>query len=130
AREKLEGWTTGKSSLSPLENAAGIDAGLTIGIRHVGSIAHQPTDLGVGTRRIGRGEAINENPARLWSHSPKGGSGGISRTLIGARRQVLWMRGSACETLWTLQGFLGSVRDFALFGLVLVLHPLHLLGKY
>jgi hypothetical protein len=37
--------------------------------------------------------------------------------------------GSACETLWTRQRFLGSVRDFALFGLVPMLHPLHLLGK-
>ena len=38
--------------------------------------------------------------------------------------------GSACETLWARQRFLGSVRDFALLGLVLMLHPLHLLGKY
>jgi hypothetical protein len=37
--------------------------------------------------------------------------------------------GSAWETLRARQGFLGSVRDFALFGLVLMLHPLHLLGK-
>jgi len=38
--------------------------------------------------------------------------------------------GSAAKTLRARQGFLGSVRDFALFGLVLMLHPLHLLGKY
>ena len=34
--------------------------------------------------------------------------------------------GSAWETLWARRGFQGSVRDFALFGLVLMLHPFHL----
>jgi hypothetical protein len=54
--------------------------------------------------------------------------GGVSGTLItwGARMNVGLRLGNA----WACQRFLGSVRDFALFGLVLMLHPLHLLGKY
>ena len=54
-------------------------------------------------------------------------SGGVSGTPT-AFSEVY--EGSACETLWARQRFLGSMRDIALFGLVLMLHPLHLLGKY
>ena len=44
-------------SIAP-EDAAGVDAGLTIGIRHVGSIAHEPADVGVSARCVCRGETM------------------------------------------------------------------------
>jgi hypothetical protein len=64
---------------------------------------------------------INENPALRPSRRGLG-------NLRGEFSEVY--EGSAWETLRARQGFLGSVRDFALFGLVLMLRPLHLLGKY
>ena len=44
--------------LGALEDAAGVDAGLTIGIRDIGSVAHQPADLGIGARCICRGDPM------------------------------------------------------------------------
>src|SRR5215469_8112169 len=38
--------------LRALEDATGIDTGLTIGIRNAGAVAHQPADCGIVTRRI------------------------------------------------------------------------------
>ncbi len=44
--------------LGALEDAAGIDADLTIRIRNVGSVAHQPAGFGKFTRRICRGDRV------------------------------------------------------------------------
>ena len=44
--------------LRALEDAAGIDADLTIGIRNAGSVAHQPADFGKFTHRIYRGKRM------------------------------------------------------------------------
>jgi hypothetical protein len=66
----------------------------------------------------------------LGIYCPFNSTTAASPTLIGARRQVLWMRAPLWKTLWARQRFLGSMRDFALFGLVLMLHALYLLGKY
>ena len=44
--------------LGALEDAAGIDADLTIRIRNVGSVAHQPADFGIFARRICRGDRV------------------------------------------------------------------------
>src|SRR5262249_903893 len=44
--------------LGPLENAAGIDTGLTPRILNVGTVAHQPAHFGNFTRRICRGNRV------------------------------------------------------------------------
>ena len=44
--------------LGALEDATGIDADLTIRIRHARSVAHQPADFGKLTPRIYRGDRV------------------------------------------------------------------------
>ena len=44
--------------LGALEDATGIDADLTIGIRKAGAVAHQPAGFGIFTRRICRGDRM------------------------------------------------------------------------
>src|SRR6516165_4559278 len=44
--------------LGPLEDAAGIDTGLTPRIQNVGTVAHQPAHFGNFTRRICRGNRV------------------------------------------------------------------------
>src|SRR6516165_4559279 len=44
--------------LGPLEDAAGIDTGLTPRIQNVGTVAHQPARFGNFTRRICRGNRV------------------------------------------------------------------------
>src|SRR5262245_12632254 len=51
--------TTGKSAgFAPLEDATGINAHPTRGIRQACSVAHQPADFGKVTRRIYRGHRV------------------------------------------------------------------------
>ena len=44
--------------LGALEDAAGIDADLTIGIRNIGSIAHQPAGFGIVANCVARGNRM------------------------------------------------------------------------
>ena len=44
--------------LRALEDAAGIDADLTIRIRNAGSVAHQPADFGISRDRISRRDRV------------------------------------------------------------------------
>jgi hypothetical protein len=71
--------------------------------------------------RLGR--LSDENPARVWRTYQREVGRGLGNPPWCKETGPLW-KGSACETLWARQRFLGSVRDFALVGLVLMLHPL------
>jgi hypothetical protein len=44
--------------LRALEDAPGVHADVAIRINQARSVAHQPADVGIGTRRIGRGETM------------------------------------------------------------------------
>ena len=57
----LVGCTTGRSAgFSPLEDAAGIDAGLSMRVRKTYSIAHQPSGFGIGAEGIDRWPRADE----------------------------------------------------------------------
>src|SRR5262245_38780394 len=74
---RLHYWQVGR--VRALENAAGIDADLTIGIINVGAVAHQPAGCSIVTARIGSGDHVARrqhgklNPSALkkWVRADK-----------------------------------------------------------